>query len=259
MNVIEKTIKLLEAFLDCRSSLSLEEMSRYSGMNKATVRRIALVLVKGGFLKQPEKRGKYSLGMRFLDFSKVIKSSSMLVDAAAPHLFKLSQQVNETVAMAVWDGESAFICQNYHPNHPLKVISAEGKIFGLHFTSLGKAILAELGDTELKRALNGKLDSATPNTITDIDDLKRHLLIVRQQGVAIDDEEYCLGVRGIAASLKDENGAVIGAISILGPSVRLTREKIRVYVDSIKVCACRITRDMGFQEDAEGVNSARTG
>jgi IclR family KDG regulon transcriptional repressor len=246
MNVIEKTINLLDIFLEHGIVLSLDDMSRLTGMNKTTVRRIAVALVKGGFLKQPEKRGKYSLGMRFLDFSKVIKSNNQIVDTAAPHLFKLSQQVDETVALALWDGESAVICQNIHPNHPLKVISNEGKIMGLHYTSLGKAIIAQLTDVELKRIFAGGLSKSTPNSITDFNDLKKHLLIVKQQGVAIDDEEYALGVRGVGAAFKDENGFVLGSITVLGPSVRLSRERLRECVTSVKDCANKISAELGY-------------
>jgi IclR family KDG regulon transcriptional repressor len=249
VNVIEKTIKLLGVFLEHGIVLSLDDMSRLTGMNKTTVRRIAVALVKGGFLKQPEKRGKYSLGMRFLDFSNAIKGNNQLVDVAAPHLFRLSQEVDETVALALWDGESAVICQNIHPNHPLKVISNEGKILGLHYTSLGKAILACLTESELRRLFAGGLSKSTPNSITDFDDLKKHLLIVRQQGVAIDDEEYALGVRGVGAAFKDENNSVLGSITILGPSVRLSRERLRECASSVKDCAFRISAELGYNGD----------
>jgi DNA-binding IclR family transcriptional regulator len=246
MNVIEKTIKLLNVFLDHGIVLSLDEMAKLTGMNKTTVRRIAVSLVKGGFLKQPEKRGKYSLGMRFLDFTKAIKSNNQIMEVAAPHLFKLSQEVDETVAMALWDGESAVICENIHPNHPLKVISNEGKIMGLHFTSLGKAIIAQLPEADLKTLFPDPLARSTPNSITDFDDLKKHLLIVKQQGIAIDDEEYALGVRGVAAAFKDENGTVLGSISVLGPSVRLSRERLKDCSTSVKACAGRISTELGY-------------
>jgi IclR family KDG regulon transcriptional repressor len=249
VNVIEKTVNLLNVFLSHGIVLSLDDMARLTGMNKTTVRRIALALVKGGFLRQPEKRGKYSLGMHFLDFSKAIKSNNQIVDAAAPYLFKLSQSVDETVALALWDGESAVICQNIHPDHPLKVISNEGKILGLHYTSLGKAILAQLNDSDLKRLFAGSLSKSTPNSITDFDDLKKHLLIVKQQGVAIDDEEYALGVRGVGAAFKDENGLVLGAITILGPSVRLSRERLRECASAVKDCAIKISAELGFHGD----------
>jgi IclR family transcriptional regulator, KDG regulon repressor len=249
MSVIQKTISLLDTFLDQNTPLSLDEMSRLTKMNKTTVRRIAVTLVKGGFLRQPEKRGKYALGMRFLDFTKAIKGNNPVMDTAAPHLFKLSQEVNETVALAIWDGESAVICQNIHPNHPLKVISNEGKIMGLHYTSLGKAIIAHLTDAQLKRLFPGELAKSTPNSITDYDDLKNHLLIVKQRGVAIDDEEFAVGVRGVGAALKDGTGSVLGSISVLGPSVRLSRERLKECVNSVKRCAREISIELGYDGD----------
>jgi DNA-binding IclR family transcriptional regulator len=118
----------------------------------------------------------------------------------------------------------------------------------LHFTSLGKAILAQLAESELKRLFSGPLARSTPNSITDVDDLKKHLLIVKQQGVAIDDEEYALGVRGVAAAFKDENGTVQGSISILGPSVRLSRERLKDCAALVRQYSGKISSELGYRE-----------
>jgi IclR family acetate operon transcriptional repressor len=89
----------------------------------------------------------------------------------------------------------------------------------------------------------------TPNTIINIDDLKKHLLIVRREGVAIDDEECFPGGRGIAAVFRDREGKLAGAITILGPSIRLSREKIRAYIPIIKKCARDISTALGYRTD----------
>ncbi|HSW57582.1 MAG TPA: IclR family transcriptional regulator [Dehalococcoidales bacterium] len=245
MKVIEKAMKLLNVFLEHGTDLSLDEMSKMTRMHKTTVRRIAVSLVKVGFLRQPVKRGKYCLGMKFLDFTKAIKSHNLILDVAAPYLQKLSQEVEETVALALWDGESAFICQTIHPDYPLKVIANEGKIIGLHFTSLGKAILAELPEPVLKRLCLGHLEKSTPNSITDFDELHKHLAVIKQQGFALDDEEYSLGVRGVASVFKDRKGTVMGAISVLGPSVRLSRERLREFAAAVKKFARQISVELG--------------
>ena len=94
MKIIKKASTILDLFLNHECELSLEEMAVFSKMNKPTVRRIALTLVETGFLKQTTKRGKYSLGMKFLDFSEAIKKNTTLSYMARPYLIKLSQCVN---------------------------------------------------------------------------------------------------------------------------------------------------------------------
>jgi IclR family transcriptional regulator, KDG regulon repressor len=234
----------MSLFLDHGEGLTLDEMARLSGMAKPTVRRIAKSLVECGLLRQPKKRGKYSLGMKLLDFAKAVKTNNVMIDIAMPRLINLSRNVEETVAMALWDGENAVICQSIHPKHPLKVTSNEGTIPGLHYTSLGKAILAELPDEDLQHYCKDELERRTPNTLTEFNDLKLNLLMAKQEGVLIDDEEFAIGVRGLGAAIKESDGKVVGSIGIMGPSVRLTRERIREYIPMVKACADGISEEL---------------
>ena len=80
MEAIQKTFAVLELFLSTKDEMSLSELSQLSGINKTTVSRITSTLVKLGYLSQREKRGKYSLGMRFLDFSGFIKTRIKIRD-----------------------------------------------------------------------------------------------------------------------------------------------------------------------------------
>jgi DNA-binding IclR family transcriptional regulator len=247
MILLRKASTILDLFLDNAESLTLEELSSLSGFNKPTTRRIALGLVECGFLIQRTKRGKYSLGMHFLDFSGKIKKNNSEIEIANPHLAKLSQIVNETVSMALWDGVKAALCQSFHADQTLKVVPDEGTRLGMHYSAIGKAISAELTEEELAHIFPRGLDRCTPNTITDFNELRRHLAIVRQEGVAFDDEEYYQGVRGIGAAIKRAGGSVVGAIGILGPSVRLTRAKLHELVPIIKSCAGDISRELGYR------------
>jgi len=244
MKIIKKTYGLLCLFLDHGEGLTLDEMTRLSGMTKPTVRRIARALIECGLLRQPKRRGKYFLGMKFLDFIKAVKTNNAMIDVAMPHLIKLSHTVEETVAMALWDGSDAVVCQAIHPKHPLKVTSNEGTIPGMHFTSLGKAILAELPEEALKNYCQVELQRRTPNTLTDFNDLKLNLLMSKQEGGYIDDEEFAVGVRGIAAPIKEPDGNVVGSITVMGPSVRLTRERVRECMPLVRACAEGISADL---------------
>ena len=69
---------------------------------------------------------------------------------------------------------------------------------------------------------------------------------MKREGVAIDDEEGFLGIRGIASVLKNNGGYIVGAITILGPTIRLTPEKMKVYIPMVKECAKKISKDLGY-------------
>jgi len=247
MKLLRKSINVMDLFLANNGELSLEDITRLSGMNKSTVRRIALSLIDCGFLRQQRKRGKYTLGLRLLDYAQAVKKYNPLMDIAEPYLVELSQIIDETVSLAIWDGRVCVICQSIHPNHPLKVTSYEGSMAGLHYNSIGKAILAEIPENELEHRIPKELTRYTHNTITDINELKKHLVTIRAEGVAIDDEEGFVGIRGIGAALKNMDGTVVGAITILGPSIRLTREKLGECVPIVKETSWKISKALGYQ------------
>jgi DNA-binding IclR family transcriptional regulator len=247
LKIINKAFGILDPFIDQGNEFTLEELAGFSGLNKATARRIALALIECGFLRQAEKRGKYSLGMKFLDFSGAIKRNNAVVAVANPYLIELSRNINESVQLAIWDGMTAVLCGSYHANHTLKVVPDEGTRLIMHNTSLGKVMLAQMPEEQLDAYFDKGLERYTPNTITDLEDLKTHLRIVKKEGVAFDDEEYAPGVRGIGAALKSGVGDLVGAIAIVGPSVRLTRARIRECVPHIKNCAQAISQELGYR------------
>ncbi len=248
MKLLRKSINVMDLFLANNGELSLEDITRLSGMNKSTVRRIALSLIDCGFLRQQRKRGKYTLGLRLLDYAQAVKKYNPLMDIAEPYLVELSQIIDETVSLAIWDGRLCVICQSIHPNHPLKVTSYEGSLAGLHYNSIGKAILAEIPEHDLEHRIPKDLTRYTHNTITDINELKKHLVTIRQEGVAIDDEEGFVGIRGIGAALKNMDGTVVGAITILGPSIRLTRERLGECMPIVKETAWKISKALGYSQ-----------
>lgn len=246
MKVVKRVLSILDLFLGEATELSLDEMTEYSGINKPTVRRMVATLNECGYLKQAGKRGRYSLGIKFLDFTGVSKTKSILIPIANPHLIKLREQVNESVQMAIWDGFTVFLPEAYLAPHPLKVVPIEGVQLPMHATSLGKALIASYPEDHLSKYFNIKLERYTPNTITSFEELKKHLVIIRTEGVAYDDEECYLGVRGVAAILKNSEGSVVGAISTFGPSQRLSREKMINQAPLVRECALAISRELGY-------------
>jgi DNA-binding IclR family transcriptional regulator len=175
-----------------------------------------------------------------------------LRNIAIPYLIKLNQQVNESVVLASGDGRGDILTQTFydssHPNQSLKVIPDEGISMNLHSNAPGKVLLADFSDEELQGYFNSnKIERCTPNTITDISAMKRHLITIRQEGFAFDDEEESPGVRGIAAELRDDEGKIVGALGVVVPSIRLNRAKMRKLAPIVKSYAMQISKDLGFQ------------
>jgi DNA-binding IclR family transcriptional regulator len=150
-----------------------------------------------------------------------------ILDVASPYLLKLSQLLNETVVLAIYDGRDAVVTETFHSNNPLRVIPDEGSDLPLHATSLGKIILAGMADEDIDQHFEDKpLTHDTPYTITNLYDLKKEIETIRKEGFALDKEECIPDVSSISASLKSfDKSSIVAAIGIIGPTVRLTDDR----------------------------------
>lgn len=250
MNALQKVTDILELFLGNDEQLSLAELSKLSGLNKSTIYRIASYLVRKGYLKQVEKRGKYSLGMRFLDFSTVIKERVKIRDIAARYLIELKQIVKESSGLVVWDGQEATLIDTFSSNSVLRATPSEVSRLSLHATSAGKIFLSDMANEQLDAYMKkAELQKFTSRTITDHEELKKELISVRRQGLAYDIDEHVLGISSIAAGIRDNSGNIVGAAIVVAPSVRFTRQRLKQAVPHLQNCAGDISRELGWKEN----------
>jgi len=252
MKSINKTLDVLEVFLTVKENkLRLLEIARLAGINKSTVNRIVSDLTKRDYLQQSGKRGKYSLGPKFAKFSQRMDKRMQFGVVSRPHMVRLSKAVRECVLVTSLDGEEAIISEVIDSAHVLRVSPTIGANIPLYCTGQGKAILAYMKEPELEKYLrNVTLKKFTENTITSAAKLRAHLIKVARENAAYDDEEQYLGMRNVAAAIKDANNEVYASVGVLGPSVRLTMGKMKEMVLDIQKCALAISRDLGYTGDS---------
>lgn len=247
---VSKALDILEIFLEGRREMALSEIAASLKMNKATARRLIATLVKRGYIYQKENRGKYSLGMIYLNFSGAIKSNMPFRNLAVPYLMRLSQEINESVILSLNESKNRVLTETFQDaaDHVLKALPSESATVLLHSTCLGKIALSSFSDEELERYFNNRpIERRTPNTITNLNDMKYILKAVREEGVAYDDEEDSLGVRGVAAALHDGEDSIIGSIGVLAPTVRMTRNQMKKLGTILKTYAQQISTEFGFK------------
>ncbi len=252
MKSINKTLDVLEVFLTVKESkLRLSEIARLAGINKSTVNRIVIDLRKRLYLQQSGKRGKYSLGPQFVKFSQMMDKRMQFGAVARPHMVKLSKAVHECVLLTALDVEEAIISDVIDSVHVLKVAPLIGQTIPLYCTAQGKAILAYMKEPELEKYLmNVTRKKITENTVTNAAELRAHLIEVIRENAAYDNEEQYLGLRNVAVPIKDANNEVYTSVGVLGPSIRLTMEKMKEMVPDVQKCALAISRDLGYTGDS---------
>jgi len=243
VKTVKKVLDVLEAFEKPQVELGISELVRSSGLNTSTVYRICSELVQRGYLARLRNRGKYRLGQRFIKFYDSMNEITRLKDVAMVFMQELSKEINESVNLSVLVGSEITDIACIISSHKLQLLSREGENLPLHCTSAGKIFLAQMGPDTLGRILSTKgLPARTTNTITDSNLLNKEIAVIRRDGVAFDDEEYELGIRSVAVQVNGKDGTVIAALAVVGPSVRISIQKMRELIPSIKGCTLKISK-----------------
>lgn len=247
MDSINKAFSIFEVFLNHDEDLSIKDISNISGITPGTVHRITSILVKRGYVVQPKIRQKYSLStVKLVDFAKIVQHKLKIKTVAAPYLRELSQATNEAVAMAHLLGNVAFIITMINLEHMMS-FRQESSTLSLYSTGMGKILMAHMSEKELHNYFDTvTLKPRTPNTVTKIADLKKQLKQIHQDGIAFEDEEHELGIRTVAAPVKNWENNVVAAISVFAPSVRLTKDRMQEIAPLVKKYAFEISKAMGY-------------
>jgi IclR family KDG regulon transcriptional repressor len=250
MDSINKAFAILEIFLNNDDELSINNISKLTGINSGTVHRITSILVKRGYVVQPKRRGKYSLStVKVVEFAKIVQHKLKIKTIASPYMRELSQTVDEAVAMANLLGHVAFNIVMINPDHIIS-FRPDSATLNLYSTGLGKVFLAYMSNKEFQDYIQSvPLKPRTANTVTRVDELQKQIKQIRRDGVAFEDEEHELGIKTVAAPVMDWENNVAAAISVVGPSVRMTRQKILEIAPIVKNYALKISRAMGYNEN----------
>jgi IclR family transcriptional regulator, KDG regulon repressor len=247
MEAVSKALEIMEVFLKADSELSIYEVAKLTGIKPSTAYRITYLLVKREYVYQRHKRGKYSMNPRkVFEFAGLAKKKLNVRTIAIPFLHDLTRETGETSNMALCLGKVVFDFELINPVESVN-FTPSSQAYDLYNTAVGKVFLANMSERELGEYFESvKLIPKTPNTITHLDELKRQLEIVKQEGIAFDCEEIIRGLNAIASPVWNCDGKVAAAIGIIGNSKRLTRSKMNKLVPIVKKYAQEISSAMGY-------------
>ncbi|MCM3705906.1 MULTISPECIES: IclR family transcriptional regulator [Cytobacillus] len=224
-----------------KNGLGVTEIANQIDINKSSVYRILSTLVQYGYIEQDNETGKYKLGYKFLEISSKLLESIDLRAEARPFLQELENETNEVIHLVVYDQGEVVYIEKLEGNETLRMHSKVGKRAPMHCTSVGKAILAHLPSSIVFDILERKgMPVHTDKTITDKDEFMKELGQVRQKGYALDLEENEYGITCVAVPIFDHLGKVIAAVSISGPTMRMTDERL----DALKSIMVKTGKDI---------------
>jgi len=218
-----KALELLDTFSPQERRLSLAELANRTGIPRATAFRLLSTLEEAGFVVK--ENGDYRLGIKCFVLGNVVAADLDLRTVAHPHLVALRDRTTETAQIAILDHWQVVYLERVLSPHPVGFMrSRAGAILPAYCTGLGKTLLAHRPESEVAAwAATQTLKPLTRHTITSAEQLLEELRSIRARGYGVDQEEREIGVRCIAAPVRNHEGEIVAAISVAGPSERMPR------------------------------------
>lgn len=244
---VSKVLRALEIL--AAGPCTASEITSALGVHPRTVGRLLDSLVSEGYVNEygTERKRVYSLTLRIMSLGWQVMSRTDLVKIARPYLVKLCAAVNENCHICI-PGED-FVVDLIHEsgNRLVTVKHNPGAQVPYHCTAIGKAMLAHLPET-CQRLFKSPLKRYTEHTIVDPAELLVELAKIREQGYAVDNLEFSLDLRCIAAPIFDYNAKVVCALGMSAPAVRFPKSNIEPVAAAVVREASMMSRELGFSD-----------
>ena len=222
IQVIERMMRLLDVLSQHPEPLGLKQIAQYTKLHPSTAHRILSAMSADRLVDRIEP-GSYRLGMRLLELGNLVKSRISVRELALPLMRELHSHTGETANLSVrHDDEIVYVERTSSGRSAMRVVHVIGTRAPLHVTAAGKLFLLEDGFARLRDyAKRTGLAMHTKNTITNLALLERDLERIQRQGWATDNEEAEIGVRCVAAGIRDDAGHLVAALSLSTPAARM--------------------------------------
>jgi DNA-binding IclR family transcriptional regulator len=215
-------------------------------MHKSTIHRLLATLENKRFLTRDKTTGLYKLGFLFIELASIMLKDLDVQHWALPYLQELSRNSGETVDLAVLDDSHVVYLHVIESTQRVKIAAAIGEKLPSFCTATGKAFLAYLPEDRVQMILDQDLTRYTDNTLVSPGSLIKDLHETRLRGFAISEQEYEKDINAVAAPIMNANGCPIAAIAIVGPTYRMSRDRMmelgRMICETVKL----ISRDVGI-------------
>jgi len=237
---VDKSIAILELLARSKKPMGVSEISKALGLNKSTVFNIVYTLNDGRIL---EKRadGKFQFGTRLYILGRAAGRASELIATVHPYLEEINQKTKLSAFLGLRMGLRAVIIDKADSASNIKIHSEVGMRMPLLSGAAGRVLLAQLNDDELDDILaNNELETFTPNSCVNKKEYKRLVIKAREEGIAVDREEYIEGIRAFAVPLHSNRADTQIALWAVGFKQQISDEEIPKQTEYFKALSREI-------------------
>lgn len=246
---VQKAISILKAFTISEPELGVNELSRRVGLHKSTVSRLLYTLEQAGLIERNPETEKCRLGIELIALAGLVLTHADVRRAARADLRWLAEVTEETINLAVLDGDQVMNVEQIPSPRMVKDVGWVGRRTWLHCTATGKVLLAHLPEATVDRFLAQPMPRFTRLTIVDAAQLRAELAKVRRDGYALGQEELEEGLNAVAVPIRNHLGEVVAAVSVSGPSYRVSPDRVPELSKLVGEAARRISVQIGCVAD----------
>lgn len=245
MGTLQRGLSILQ-FIAAAGEATPATVAAGLNTSRSTTYRIIETLRATGFLDTDSRTGRLRLGVKAIELGMAALADVDVINVAPPYLRDLAASTLETVFLAVPNNDEMVYVLKEEGSLPVRMNCKLGSRRPLHSTALGKAYMSALPDEE-RPVLISRLNLVrfTANTITDPHRLEADLVASRARGFAFDDVEGEEGVSCLAAPVRDYTGLPIAAISVSGPTERITSQTSEIG-GRVAEAAASLSRRLGY-------------
>jgi DNA-binding IclR family transcriptional regulator len=250
IQVLDRALAVLELLSQDGPDLALAEVSERLKLHKSTAHRLIMVLERYKLIEKNSVSGRYRLGLKLFELGTKAVSQLDLRERAHPYLERVVIESGETVHLCILDDGEVVYVDKVEPARSVRMASTVGTRNPAYCTAVGKAMLAHLPPAQVEAIVRKHgLRPLTKNTITSLAELRAELAKIRARGYAIDDEEIEDGVRCVGCVVQGPAGEPFAAISVSGPTFRVTQEKVPALAQPVVAAAKELSAQLGFHEE----------
>lgn len=245
IGALERALAILQSF-KINNEKSVADLANEVGLSLSTTYRLAERLRTLGFLEVNPRTGLWRLGTEVVQLGVAALQTTDIMEIAPPILHQLSERTREAVNLAVFDSDRMILVYREQGPQSVTISSRLGSHRPMHASSLGKAYMAAMEETELSALIEKlTLNPYTDRTITDRDALRREVAGIRQRGYAVDDSEFEATLACCASAVFDHRGMPVAAISASGPVERIEGRTAEIG-EAVRTTAREISERLGF-------------
>lgn len=220
----------------------LSDAARQLDISKATLLRSLETLQAFEWVDQsPPPASTWHLTKKFFRFSSGTSTEDRLKEWSSETMTELNHKTKETVHLAAAEIEHLVLVERLDSAFALRAYIPLGAILPFHASATGMAYLSALENSEVEQKLQNLREAKTEHTLTGFEDIMTELRETRQRGFSLNDQGLSEGISSVGAPILDHHARPIGAISISGPSSRITLDRQLEVGPMVANAAAQIT------------------